>query len=78
MAEHTLHPIETDFRIALQDPEVLDAPHVRRAAIRSIGLAGRRAAFAVESVQRYAGLTQIQKRLSCLSRNGQPDPSHLN
>jgi hypothetical protein len=77
MARKHLNPQGMESRQCIQDPGFFDDPHAVWAAMMFLSIDGR-AAFAVESVQRYAGLTQKKKKVSCLSRHCHPDPLYLN
>ena len=76
MAKESFNPMEMKPRSCMQDPGFLDDPHARWAVVMFVATAGR-ATFAVESVQRYAGLAQKKKKASFVTGAYHPDPEYL-
>jgi hypothetical protein len=77
MAKTRLNPPQLQTRKCIQDPGFLEDPHALWAVMLFISFPGR-ANSAVESVQRYAGLTQKRKKAGCWSWQAHPEQTYLN
>jgi hypothetical protein len=64
--------LDIDNRPCIQDPGFLNTPHALWAMELFLAIAGG-AASAVESVERYGGLTTKKKKASCLPGRNRPD-----